>query len=165
MCPWRLLKRAEARVTQAQEATTLACQRGIDAEAAPEDILQADPCLSEAPGRCAERERERGGRAGGGKDLGGREGSPGQAELAELAELAPNCRLRPRSERLLSVKKEAMGAGEGARHVKREAGVSFFSFFPSFFFSFAGGRFDGPAAAVPPELAEAGAALAEPREE
>ena len=28
-----------------------------------------------------------------------------------------------RSERLLSVKKEAMGAGEGARHVKREAGT------------------------------------------
>ena len=31
----------EARVTQAQEASTAACQRGIDAEAAPEDILQA----------------------------------------------------------------------------------------------------------------------------
>ncbi|CAE7501051.1 LanA [Symbiodinium microadriaticum] len=72
----------EARVTQAQEATTLACQRGIDAEAAPEDILQA------------------------------------VQEAGKILEDAKG--LLDRSERLLSVKKEAMGAGEGARHVKRE---------------------------------------------
>ncbi|CAE6950674.1 unnamed protein product, partial [Symbiodinium natans] len=70
----------EAHVSAAQESSTAACQRGIDAASAPEDILQAVQGAS--------------------KDV---------EEAKALLE---------RSERMLAVKKEAMGAGEGARHVK-----------------------------------------------
>ncbi|CAE7633327.1 unnamed protein product [Symbiodinium pilosum] len=72
----------EARVGEAQEATKAACQLGLEASTAPEEILQAVQRASQ--------------------------------------DLQDAKNLLERSERVLSMKREAMGAGEGARHVKSE---------------------------------------------
>ena len=131
-------------MSEAQAASSAACQRGIDASAAPEAILQAGGMARDGEGR--ERgvavlavlgvvfceilvllrpspEPPRTSRMPRHCSRGGSPTNPTSPSTAFGYKGRGPVSAWLRSERVLSVKKEAMGAGEGARHVKSAAGA------------------------------------------